>query len=353
MGVLQNNEIFDKIISSKLKFFLIIWLFLSSCTSTNPEKIKQKQSLDFQKSEMDKALGICHDIFLKPMVSFSDNEAILLRKDAAKQGLEKYQLAKQNSGNLWQEYSKKNNESFYRDQSAKNTKYSVSAVFGLISFGILLLPFLMSSSDLHGGYPSYQTIIEHCDWEYDRLELEKKIKKESEQKQQAQIDLDLKWQDEERAARKKAEIEMEEKWKSEEKREQEKRLKIIKEHKAQKQENDNYAKNLGYKNGMTYGIKSTISKVISGAWSRNNAANYLIARNIHDDFRVKNIIDDYVIFGAFKNYDLIQIAVVKDEGEDYITSSILNGKYFAVVGKQTFTTTFGQNMEVLVFKKVN
>ena len=296
---------------------------------------------------MDKALAMCYDRF----VSYELRDLNYIELDSERFWIE-YNVAKSNSENLWDQYRERYFKLFYRNDKVKQIHYGSSAVVGVLSFGIFLFPALFGllegelpnsiekSNDTEHKklyVPSYGTLIEFCKKKEGQFLDEKEVANI----RKAYLDEQIK-----------AQIEQEKKLQVEEKRERQRELKIIKDQKIQKQENGNYAKNLGYSNGMTYGIISTISKVISGTWSKNNAAKYLITINGYDDFRVKNVIDDYVIFSTFRNYDLIQIAVIKEVGEDYITNSILKGKYFAVVGTQTFTNTLGQNMEVLVFKKI-
>jgi len=100
------------------------------------------------------------------------------------------------------------------------------------------------------------------------------------------------------------------------------------------------------------GIISTVGKIISGRFNLKDAEKFLIRKTSNDNFKVSNIIDKYVIFQTFRNYDLIQIAVLKDPDEIYIDQSILKGKYFAIIGMQQFTKVFGGNSEILVLKRI-
>ncbi len=115
---------------------------------------------------------------------------------------------------------------------------------------------------------------------------------------------------------------------------------------------NNYAKSLGYDGGISDGIISMVGKITSGKSNLQSAAKLLIRKTSNDNFKVGNIIDKYVIFQTFRNYDLVQIAVVKEPNEIYIDQSILKGKYFAIIGREQFTKVFGGNSEILVLKKI-
>ena len=118
------------------------------------------------------------------------------------------------------------------------------------------------------------------------------------------------------------------------------------------QKRNNYARQLGYSSGISEGIIATIRKITSGKLSFGESGQYLIKKSPNDTFKVGNIIENYVIFQTFRNYDLVQIAVIKTPGEVYINDSILKGKYFAVVGMQQFTKVFGGNAEILVLRRI-
>ena len=126
---------------------------------------------------------------------------------------------------------------------------------------------------------------------------------------------------------------------------------IISRNKRNAAKERNYARSIGYKD-LKYGIKSTIRKILSGEKSLNQSRGVLIKLSNRDSFTVSNIVGNYVIFNTFFGYELVQIAVVKSPEESYINKSRINGKYFTVVGKNTFTDALGSNKEILVLKRV-
>ena len=349
-----KNKIKSLSSSNIIKSTLIIILLILQigCYATKITKNPVKEdTFEFKKQEMDDALKMCWDVSVHKRFDDRENNnvrmnVIKLQKEqsTSKEFWRNYYQKKINSKDVWDDYSKKVFTSFWNDKANKYINYTM-AVF---SFGITLIPTEFKQNYDEYDHPSYQDAITYCDFKFNEYKKEYGELDEKERiiaGSQEWFDNNYKkFQDEERQM-------------AEELKKQEvadlRREKIAQQHQElETQKKNNYAKSLGYDGGISDGIISMVGKITSGKSNLQSAAKLLIRKTSNDNFKVSNIIDEYVIFQTFRNYDLVQIAVIKEPNEIYIDQSILKGKYFAIIGRQQFTKVFGGNSEILVLKRI-
>ena len=341
----------SNIIKSILIVTLLILQIGCSVTKAKTEFQAREDTFEFKKQEMDDALKMCWDVSVHKRFDDRENSnvrmnVIKLQKEqsTSKEFWRNYYQKKINSKDVWDDYSKKVFTSFWNDKANKYINYTMA----IFSFGITLITTEFKQTYNEYDHPSYQDAITYCDFKFN--EYKKKYGELDEKERiiagsQEWLDNNYKkFQDEERQM-------------SEELKKQEvadlRREKIAQQHRElERQKKNDYAKSLGYDGGMSDGILSMVEKITSGRSSLQNAGRFLINKTPNDNFKVGNIIDDYVIFQVFRNYDLTQIALVKESSETYIDKSVLKGKYFAVIGRQQFTKVFGGNLEILVLKRI-
>ena len=334
-----------------IKVFIIASLFLQvGCSSARLEKgIPQEETFRFKKQEMDDALKLCWDATVN-RIGGDNKEDEKIRKwqeaqSNSKEFWRNYSKKKTNAKEVWSDYSQRFFTTFWRDKANKYISYTL----GIFSFGITLIPTGSKSYGYHEfDHPAYRDAIDYCEFKFENYKKAHGELDEEERKIVGSQD----WLDERHSRF------LEERKREEEKNKRHEAIELKKAKIEQKNQNlerqkrDDWAKSLGYGGGISEGIISTIRKITSGKLSFEEAGQYLIKKSPGDTFKVGNIIENYVIFQTFRNYDLVQIAVIKDSSETYIDGSILRGKHFAIIGRQQFTKILGGNTEILVLKRI-
>jgi tetratricopeptide (TPR) repeat protein len=128
-----------------------------------------------------------------------------------------------------------------------------------------------------------------------------------------------------------------------------------------------YAQRLGYKNGIwglsasnnkinkaayDAGLSSAIYSINRGAINIEESKKYLIKRG-YTNFKFDNIIDNYAFYSYIDdNYETYRFALIAEKNGQYLQNSSLKGKYFALTDVKRFTTVMGQNVDTLVFTKI-
>lgn len=125
-----------------------------------------------------------------------------------------------------------------------------------------------------------------------------------------------------------------------------------KEREAQFQRHLATAKSKGYKH-YREDILSFVEDVASGRINLNKAPKFLISRNGRDNFKVMSVVGDNVVYGLAKdNFDIVQIAVKKQNNRFYNQGSQLPYGYYALEDIKEFTTVVGATVQILVLEEV-
>ena len=357
----QQNQIIKLINVIKSILIIILPILQIGCSTTKNYKNSVKEdTFEFKKQEMDDALKMCWDVVRSSEDYYEEDDdededtenddtrinSIKLKQEQSisKEFWRNYYQKKINSKELWNDYSKKVFTSFWNDKTNKYINYAMA----FFSFGITLIPTEYKENYDENDHPSYQDTITYCDFKFDEY---KKQYGELNEKERIIAD-SQEWlkNNSKKLQEEKQHITKENK--KQEAKELKRKEIAQKNHELEAQKKNNYAKSLGYDNGISDGIISMVGKITSGKSNLQSATKLLIRKTSNDNFKVSNIIDEYVIFQTFRNYDLVQIAVIKEPNEIYIDQSILKGKYFAIIGRQQFTKVFGGNSEILVLKRI-
>jgi hypothetical protein len=146
------------------------------------------------------------------------------------------------------------------------------------------------------------------------------------------------------------------------KRENEKKEKKHKEIKAFNIVSNKAAK-LGYKKVIKVGIAAFLYKVKHGTnnledglkallWSKPGSAD----ERLDKKFTVSQVLEDALIYdlSEFDGDELVQFTIIvpKKQGKLYLEGQVLLGEFFTYTGNFTYTTVFGANKTVPVFKIV-
>lgn len=281
-------------------FIIIISLtLLSSCYDSSYVRAKRDRSINL----MNQSLNLCFDVFV-------------LKQDVmSKEKLKSYQSNKSMAGDIWQEFSYKDEEKYYRDLTVKAEDESKKRLYTILTLGTILFsgkeeyalpPYENYRYENSKKRPNYSGIIRFCDEKTQRLakfyDFTSKIR----------------------------------------------------------EEND-FAKNLGYPKGIwgydreiyNLGMIDVILESLNNPNSKDLSmiGKYLIMRG-NATFRVQNIINNYVIYSHIgpdsKNY---RFALLSDGKSPYLQDSILKGSHFASIGTFKFNEA-GANIELMAFKKI-
>lgn len=289
------------ILKKSINYFLIlITIFLLfGCESTRIAKEDRIRKIKL----LNESLDACFDVFVYKKDAISENE------------LQYYQKNRAEAGRIWQEFSTKNKEKYYRDPKVKKMdryKYIAKGIFtlgiGFFTHETTYAPPPYDNFDYKKtkARPNYSGVIPYCDQKIDRL------------------------------------------------------ASVYAFNKKIKAEND-HAKNLGFPKGIwgydrnlyEIGILDVIvnSLTFPENIARNN--NYLIKRG-NEVFRVQNIVGNYVIYSYLspepKTY---RFALEAEAGKSYLQDSLLTGKHFATTGTLKIPDLVnGTAIEILAFKKI-
>lgn len=114
------------------------------------------------------------------------------------------------------------------------------------------------------------------------------------------------------------------------------------------------AKNMGYSLGLYSGI-TDFAKDLAEDWiSSKEAQEYIILpTGYNDDYKVQNLTSDYVFYARLtRNYELQQIAVLRQKNKIYLSETPLPDCGYRYVGVDDFVNALGAHNQLLIFAAV-